>query len=181
METSAKRTPGLKQMRLIMISFGVIASCTLSLCPNLALSAARKEKNSARAGDLQFLVSSVEFPETVGPSGMARPNRATAGYHFVVVHVKVKNMGKLAACAYFTARLKARFDIVYRRVLAFEEQVPHIHELLPGEEADGSYVFEVKDGVSPVELILGPMGKQGCGGESPGFYPGEVQIPLEGM
>ncbi len=167
-------------MRLIMISVGVIAFCVLSLCPSFALSAAKKEKNSARTGDLQFFVTSVESPETVLGRGLAVPNRPITGHHFVVVHVKVKNLSKRAACAYFTARLKADFAIVYRRDLNFDEG-PHIHELLLGEETEGRYIFEVKDGVRPLELIMEPQGKQGCGTERPMFYLDKVQIPLEGI
>ncbi len=158
----------------------VIGVCFLLVCSGLEPSAG-KEKNSARSGDLQFWITSVESPETVTGVGLARPNRATTGHHFVVVHVKVKNLSKRAACAYFTARLKAEFGLEYRRVLAFDDEVPHIHELLLGEEAIGSYVFELKDGVKPLELIMEPRGKQGCGQGDSVFYPGTINISLEGI
>lgn len=158
----------------------VIGVCLLLVCPDLGLSPG-KEKNSARSGDLQFWVTSVESPETMNGVGLARPNRPTTGHHFVVVHVKVKNLAKRAACAGFTARLKAEFGLEYRRVLGFDDEGPHIHELLLAEETTGSYVFELKDGVKPLELIMEPRGKQGCGQGNSVFYPGTINISLEGI
>ena len=43
-------------------------------------------------------------------------------------------------------------------------KAPDTMELLPGEETKGSYTFQVKNGVAPLELIVEPVGKQGCGG-----------------
>ena len=182
METSAKSTPGLKQLRLIMISVGVIAICALSLCPSFALSAAKKEKNSARTGDLLFTVASIELPETVPNPLGHRPQQAMAGHQFVVVRVRVRNLGKSAACAEFIPRLKTDFGLEYRHELILEGEPPRVSELLPGEGTEGSYIFEVKDGVTPRELVMEPRGKQGCGSSGSSLpYVGEVRISLEGV
>ena len=167
MDSSARCT------RRLEVIAAIIGVCALSL------SAAKKEPYSARAGDLQFVVTSLETPETVVGNVQRVPHHPIDAHHFVVVHVTVKNLGKRAACAYFTARLKAEFGIVVRRDLIFDEG-PHIHELLPGEVAEGRYIFEVKDGVRPLELILAPQGKQGCATESSMFFP-EVLISLQGL
>jgi hypothetical protein len=159
----------------------VIGMCFLLVCSCLELSAG-KEKNSARSGDQEFWVTSFESPETVLGIVGTIPHRPSTGHHFVVVHLKVKNLSKRAACAYFTARVKAEFGLEYRRdLIFFEDEVPHIHELLPGEETIGSYVFQVKDGVRPLELIMEPKGKQGCGQGDSVFYPATINISLEGV
>jgi hypothetical protein len=165
-----------------MISVGVIAFCALSLCPSFALSAAKKEKNSARTGDLLFTVASIESPETVPNPLGHRPQQAMAGHRFVVVRVRVRNLGKSAACAEFIPRLKTDFGLEYRHELILEGEPPRVSELLPGEGTEGSYIFEVKDGVTPRELVMEPRGKQGwrsSGSSLP--YVGEVRISLEGV
>jgi hypothetical protein len=37
--------------------------------------------------------------------------------------------------------------------------VPRISEMLPGEESSGTYIFRVKNGVSPLEIWLKPQSK----------------------
>lgn len=44
-------------------------------------------------------------------------------------------------------------------------EAPRMQEMLPGESAAGSYVFSIRDGVQPVELVfeLGGNGNIRCG------------------
>jgi TonB family protein len=69
----------------------------------------------------------------------------------VAVFLTVNNTGKGAVCASFNAKLKTTFGFEY---LGISSQGPLMREMPPGEGAQGSYVFHVKDGVQPLELIL---------------------------
>jgi hypothetical protein len=150
------------------------------MCSGIEVSA-KREKNSAWSGDLLFTVVSIESPQTVPNPLRHPPQQAITGHHFVVVHVRVKNLGKRAACAHFSARVKADFGLEYRRDLILEGESPSVSELLPGEETEGSYTFEVKDGVTPRELVMEPRGKQTCDSSGSYVFYDQIRISLEGV
>lgn len=121
------------------------------------LHADEKSKHTARWQDLLITVVAVEASEEVPqPYVPGRPFVPREGYYFVRVRLVVNNQGRRAATADFAPRLKASFGLEYRpfRQTRYEEE-PRVHELLPGEEARGSYTFEVKKGAEPLELRLG--------------------------
>lgn len=122
-----------------------------------------KDRYSARQDGLMVTVTKVENLKTV-PRHFGTPLKAISGYHFVVVSLQVRNVGRGAQCAYFApVVLRASFGIETHRMTIMGGD-PEINQLLPGEKTEGSYTFEVKDGVTPFELILSPEGgKRGCG------------------
>jgi TonB family protein len=69
----------------------------------------------------------------------------------VAIFLTVNNTGKSTICASFTARLRTTFGFEY---LGTSGQAPPMHEMLPNESEQGSYVFNMKNGVQPLELIL---------------------------
>ena len=62
-----------------------------------------------------------------------------------------------------------------------------MNEMLPGESAEGSYDFNVKDGIQPLELVLKPFrGTIRCGtkGTEPlrdAFLPTEVRLDVHDL
>ena len=69
----------------------------------------------------------------------------------IAVSVVVHNTGNSAVCATFTSKLKTTSGIEYRGTSV---QAPSMHEMPPGDYARGNYIFEVKEGDLPLELIL---------------------------
>jgi hypothetical protein len=66
-------------------------------------------------------------------------------------------------------------------------QAPRIREMLPGESSEGTFTFDVKDGVEPVELVLQLAGYRPgvtirCGANRAGLrdalLPTEVRIDV---
>ncbi len=144
--------------------------------PMADICAADKDKQSGRFGDLLITATAIEdYGET--------PHQGD--HHRVSVSVRVKNLGKRAICASFTPRLRATLDLEYGNILRSEE--PRMSELLPGEETSGTYVFSVKDGVKPLQLVLKPLNRSlRCGSASRDslssvYWPEEVRLDLLGV
>jgi TonB family protein len=98
-------------------------------------------ERSANFGDLAVTTTNIETRVAT-----YAPDRRQ-----VSVFLAVNNIGKGVVCASFTAKLKTTFGFEY---LGISGQAPRMREMLPGESAEGSYVFDVKNGVQPLELIL---------------------------
>lgn len=113
-----------------------------------------RDKYSARMADLVVRVTGVGLlpnaPEW-------KPERkARAGYHYVAVSVKMKNVVNYPNCTrFFDVQLRVDNGYVYElHSHATYLPEPRTIELPAGEETEGLYTFEVKDGVKPVELLL---------------------------
>jgi hypothetical protein len=115
-----------------------------------------KDHYSARQGDLVITATKVETLEEVERfwGGLFR---ARNGYHFVVVTVEVRNVGRRAQSPYFgPATLQANFGIETHRLMLVGK-TSEVDQMLPGEKTEGSYTFELRDGVTPLKLILGSL------------------------
>lgn len=143
-----------------------LAILALSLFLTICLDADRKEKDkhSARVGNLVVTATAIETPEGLPKRILGREVRlekAPSGHYFVVVRVRFKNVGKRAICADFLPRLKADFGLEYRQ--SFRPDEPRVSELLPDQEVEGPFTFEVKEGAKPLELTLEPRSyNEGC-------------------
>ncbi len=138
-------------------------------------------KVSAPAGSPDPLV-----PEHVPSPPPPPPQGPTPDHHYVAVFVNVKNAGKNAACISFLPLLTTTAGLQYKgsfRTLAGPDKIfpgaPRISEMLPGEESNGSYVFLVKNGVSPLEMSLKPERKSIHCNESVNGNWGDALLPQE--
>jgi hypothetical protein len=136
-------------MRASMI---IVLIFTCSACLNAQesgkspLSASAQQSNAkpsgehtGKFGDLSVTVSEfVLFPANNG--------RAT-----LEAFVKVANLGKGVVCASIDATLNTTFGLQY---YGGSMQGPEMQEMLPGEAATGNYMFNIKDGVQPLELVF---------------------------
>jgi hypothetical protein len=133
-----------------------------------------KDKRTAHFDGLILTVTAVDSAEE-------------KGHHYVAVFVNVKNAGRNAACTSFSSLLKTTFGLEYRGLIfrsatgvvrrdpiqgkTFLSE-PRISEMLPGEESSGSYLFVVRNGVSPLEMSLMPeiRNSTSCSKSSPGNF-----------
>jgi TonB family protein len=99
-------------------------------------------ERSAKFGDLV-----VTTRKMVTRSPLHAPDQLIAA-----VFLTVSNSGNGVVCASFNAKLKTTLGNEYVGISA---RAPRMSNLPPGESAQGNYVFEVKDGGQPFELILG--------------------------
>jgi hypothetical protein len=112
-----------------------------------------KDKHSARFQGLVITATAME-------SGESTPRRGDR--YFVTVYVTIQNPSKLPVCASFlTASVKTTDGLKYYQIkLLFGApprpfpREPRVWEILPAEETSGGYVFDLKDGVEPLELSL---------------------------
>ena len=124
----------------------------LVLLSSLSMSDARViDNHSARFDGLLVKATAVESDELMPHKGH---------WHFVAVYVSINNLGKLPACAPFTAELKTTQGSSFWQIKtligpprSFPRE-PRVGEMLPGEQTNGGYVFKVKDGVELSELSL---------------------------
>ncbi|SRR5258708_18523691 len=125
------------------------------------------------------------LPVPAPPPATTHSERAP-DHHYVAVFVNVKNAGKNAACMSFLPLLKTTVGLEYKG--SFRTQLgpdksfpsaPRISEMLPGEESSGSYVFLVKNGVSPLEMVLKPERKSVHCNESVTGNWGDALLPQE--
>jgi len=113
-----------------------------------------KNKHSGKFGDLAVNVSKL----VLTPAHYERRARLEA-------FVNVANTGKGVICAEFNVKLNTTFGLQY---LGLPWHAPKMKEMLPGESAGGSYDFDVKDGVQPLELIISLQSRRYDGGYSVG-------------
>jgi len=134
-------------------------------------SSTEKDKHAAHFGGLILTVTAIDSAEERSGRPYAPPKPSDprvpppaesaeekADHHYVAVFVSVKNDGKNPASISFTTLLKTTFGLEYKSVPFIPDKifpsVPRISEMLPGEESSGSYVFRVKNGVTPLEMWL---------------------------
>jgi hypothetical protein len=105
------------------------------------------DKHTAKFGDLVVTATNIASTESAAHEG---------DHHVVAVFVSVKNSGKGAVCAYLGATLQATFGLEFEGSGGAQQfpEAPRMKQMLPGEEAEGSYAFYVKDRVEPIALVL---------------------------
>jgi TonB family protein len=102
----------------------------------------------------------------------------------IAVSLIVNNTGNNAVCATFTAKLKTTSGVEYRGTSI---QAPSMREMLPGDRARGSYIFEVREGDQPLELILNLDGgtiRCKSSSEEPlrdASIPGEIRLDVHDL
>jgi hypothetical protein len=165
-----------------------------------------KDKHTVRFGGLIITVTAIGSAEDMGrkvpvPAGSLNPleqGRVPAppptppppapapDHRYVAVFVNVKNTGKNAACMSFLPLLKTTVGLEYKGTYHTQtgpDKIfplsPRISEMLPGEESSGSYVFIVKNGVSPLEMFLKPERKSIHCNESATGNWGDTLLPQE--
>jgi hypothetical protein len=168
-----------------------------------------KDKRIAHFGGLIVSVTAVDTveersgrpydpPKPSDPSGPPPPsvNAGEKGdHHFVAVFVSVKNVGKNPVCISFTSLLKTTLGLEYKGsppysfigLDKFFPIEPKMSEMLPGEESSGSYVFLVKNGISPLEMWLKPIGRSiHCNGSATrnwddGLLPEQLKLDVHDL
>ena len=119
----------------------------------LALFATANNGRTVRLGDLEVTVSAVgPVPHRLAQSILESPR---AGHHFVVVSVKTKNVSEYPSCTELYPTLEVGTPESHiEPFLGSGLLSPQIIDLLPSEQSEGNFVFEVTDGTNPVELVL---------------------------
>lgn len=128
-----------------------------------------KDRHSGKFGDLA--VSVMKF--TITPAQYVKDRSELQAF------VGVANTGEGVICANLNVALNATFGLQYR---VAGGQAPRMREMLPGESAEGSYVFDIKDGVQPVELVFTlASGTIRCGSSTPlrdVLVPNEIRLDV---
>ncbi len=124
-----------------------------------------KDKHAGRFGDLAVSVTKVEMV----PTHYQKDRDVLAAF------VSVQNTGKDVVCANLAATLNTTFGLQY---LGGGGDAPRMNEMLPGELVTGSYVFNIKDGVEPLELVIRLTSKQYTGGSATGTIRCGSNSPL---
>jgi len=83
-----------------------------------------------------------------------RAEPARRGYRFIAVEVQATNVPKLANCTSFDASLAVDAGHDYSARRPDDPRQPKLSDLLAGEHAAGSFVFEVEDGLTLRWLTL---------------------------
>jgi hypothetical protein len=126
----------------------------LALVFNSQISPANKAPKSVRVGDLLVTATRVWVPQVAA----SRSDR----FHRVAVEVTVKNVSGRISHTSFVPWLKVK---PYEEYLGLgyasgAVKAPNLYQLLPGEKSTGGYLFEVRNGTTPVALILQCDGKR---------------------
>lgn len=136
-----------------------------------------KDRHSGKFGDLAVSVTKL----TITPAQYVKDRNEVEAF------VHVANTGKGVLCADLSARLNTTFGLQYGGASA---RAPRIHEMLPGESSEGTYTFDIKDGVEPVELLFRLGGwmagsKIRCGSNLPPFrdvlVPDEIRLDVRDL
>jgi hypothetical protein len=149
-----------------------------------------KDRHSGKFGDLVVTVSKLAINAT------NIQDRDEVG-----AFVRVANTGKAVVCATFDVTLNTTFALQYRGFTGGTQAshngagyppAPSMNEMLPGESADGSYVFEIKHGVAPLELVIKLTSRRfgigqseasiRCGSNNPLrdiFVPNEIRLDVQ--
>ncbi len=129
---------------------GTLLILLLLVVPDLVVGQAAR--HSARLGRLQITATAVG-PYTPDPKRAVR-KEARPGHHFVAVFLKLKNVGMRRADIWLEPVLKVDAGYEYDEAGAVGLGSPRAAELLPTEESEGGYAFEVKDGTTPITLTI---------------------------
>lgn len=122
----------------------------LALCLAFGLPSSASDEHSGKLG-----------PLVVTATGVLDAASSQPDSHAVVVFVTIVNSGQTAACSSFSAKLRGTYDLEYSNNLRDLQApgAPHVWQMLPGEVSKGAYVFDVKNGVDPRELVVMPQSK----------------------
>jgi len=136
-------------MSLANIAFG------LALILSGQISPARKPAKSVRFGDFLVTATRVWLPQDPSHKFLAYPDRD----HLVAVEVTVKNISERLSQTNLFPSLKVKPDAEYpwypwTRAPSSVLKAPNLYQLLPGEESTGGYALEVRNGTTPVALVL---------------------------
>ncbi len=143
-----------------------------------------KDKHSGKFGDLAVRVSRLAIRNSKDRDQFA-------------VFVTTENMGKGVVCAELGATLNTSFGLQYHGYTGVSggfPAAPHMKEMLPGETADGSYKFDIKHGVEPLEIVIRLESARydggvrtttiRCGSDSPlkdVFIPDEIRLDIRDL
>ena len=143
-----------------------------------------KDKHSGKFGDLAVRVSRLAIRNSKDRDQFA-------------VFVTTENMGKGVVCAELGATLNTSFGLQYHGYIGVSggfPAAPHMKEMLPGETADGSYKFDIKHGVEPLEIVIRLESARydggvrtttiRCGSDSPlkdVFIPDEIRLDIRDL
>ena len=119
-------------------------------------------EHSARLGDLLITVTGIgALPLGHDLKTIRQPR---SGHHFVAVRVNVKNVGTHPNCTDFDKWLKVDANYEYPSDYVTYLKPPRTSNLLPTEESEGIYTFEIKDGAKPValKLVRNTVGDEFC-------------------
>ena len=115
-------------------------------------------KPQARIGELLITAESIEETNKV-----ERHSPPRSGYHFVQIIGTISNVGKHALCAKISGVLETTFNLESYALAKVDGQYGGwIHQMLPSEHAALDFVFDVKDGVKPLVLVVKQGKQQGC-------------------
>jgi hypothetical protein len=104
-----------------------------------------RDKHAGKFGDLALRITRTAMTRS-------SPDRDT-----FVVFLAAENTGTRVVCAELGATLNTSFGLQYRGFTGLSggfPPAPRIREMLPGEIVEGSYKFEIKHGVQPLEVVL---------------------------
>jgi len=119
----------------------------LALVLSGQISPARKPAKSVRVGELLVTATRIWLPQV--------PAHSSDRFHLVAVDVTDKNIAELISHTNFVPWLKVKpYDEYLGVPGGHGGKPPNLYQLLPGEESTGGYVFEVRNGTTPVALIL---------------------------
>jgi hypothetical protein len=149
-----------------------------------------RDKHVGKFGDLAVSVTKL----VIRPAGNLQDRDELAAF------VSVSNTGKGVICATLDATLNTTFALQYRGFTGGTQMspnnggyppAPRMNEMLPDESAEGSYVFEIKHGVSPLEFVIKlasrryiegqTVGSIRCGSNNPLrdiFVPDEIRFDV---
>jgi len=135
----------------------------------LGLHSDKKQKDSAKLGNLLVSLVTVKTPESI-PARVGDPRREVNprhGYYFVRAQLTFRNIGKRAICANVIPRLIAEYGLEYGDWEGSGLRAK-ITELIPGEDMAAEYTFQIKQGAKALELMLEAKDySEGCTPKNP--------------
>jgi hypothetical protein len=128
-------------------------------------------------GDLLVILTGASTPLALA-EGQERLDPPSDQY-WLVAEVTFQNLGNIPICASFSGTLRAEHGVTGR---ASPLSGPGLSDLQPGEEAKARFIFTVKRGANPVELILktADYGRD-CGDKLQPWAASSVEIPIRGI
>ncbi len=126
--------------------------CVLTVLLPTPLVGQNRVGNIATLGRLEIRATSFG-PFAPNPK---RPGKKQArpGHHFVAVMLKVRNVGTRRADIGLVPVMKVDAGFEYDAEIYVDLKEPRTASLLPTEESEGGFVFEIKDGTKPIALTV---------------------------
>jgi hypothetical protein len=148
------RTSDSYMRRMLLVFFSVVTAASAS---------AGTVTPHAQIGELLITTENVEEVREI--EHRLPPNK---GYHFVRITGTITNVGKHAICTQISGVLETTFNLQSYASVYLDGRFNHsLHQMLPGEQAQVDFTFDVKDGVQPVTLVVKQGKKQGCSAKEP--------------